>query len=381
MESFNDNDNDNDIITEIIEENDNINTENFDEDILDYGNNDYNLEYDINEACVLYENNNVGFIDWNDETDQMIILWEDKILNINRKEITIEFDDINLFNPCLNRSNNDENNKKREYIIYSIINKYIPDCWYIEDNWKELKDKLFKFLDDNKPCEYESIKCVLKAGRKNNDFNITYYTSEIFITIKTEFKFNVNKISSCPQWVSPMHPSKFMTNNFEEYHYYNYLGSICNIWGVPKPNKNDFVNKIHYEKPECVEDLQFAYYKGAKGSSRCTGLQSDIEKCVKCKDISKKSISEFLNQTELNVDKLNDYLLNSQKDKHYMLFDTITQSFKHEKPDKKDYTIKSDSIKKTKNSFIGETESGKKISILLRWKNGNGIAFPAFQIK
>ena len=36
------------------------------EDIEDmiYGNNDYQLQYDINEACVLHENNNVGFIDW-----------------------------------------------------------------------------------------------------------------------------------------------------------------------------------------------------------------------------------------------------------------------------------------------------------------------------
>ena len=95
------------------------------------------------------------------------------------------------------------------------------------------------------------------------------------------------------------------------------------------------------------------------------------------------SISEFLKGTELKIDELNKYLLNSQKDKEYMLFDTNTQTFKHEKPNINDYTIKSDSIElnKTKNSFIGKTESGKKITILLRWKNGNGIAFPAFQIK
>jgi hypothetical protein len=26
------------------------------------------------------------------------------------------------------------------------------------------------------------------------------------------------------------------------------------------------------------------------------------------------------------------------------------------------------------------SKNGKKITVLLRWKNGNGIAFPAFQI-
>jgi hypothetical protein len=30
--------------------------------------------------------------------------------------------------------------------------------------------------------------------------------------------------------------------------------------------------------------------------------------------------------------------------------------------------------------YVAQSKSNKKIKILLRWKNGNGIAFPAFQI-
>ena len=33
-----------------------------------------------------------------------------------------------------------------------------------------------------------------------------------------------------------------------------------------------------------------------------------------------------------------------------------------------------------KNRYIAKTKSGKHLKILLRWKNGNGIAFPSFQI-
>jgi len=33
------------------------------------------------------------------------------------------------------------------------------------------------------------------------------------------------------------------------------------------------------------------------------------------------------------------------------------------------------------NGYVATSKSGNKIKILLRWKNGNGIAFPAFQIK
>jgi len=38
------------------------------------------------------------------------------------------------------------------------------------------------------------------------------------------------------------------------------------------------------------------------------------------------------------------------------------------------------SYKKMKNYYECKTESGYKLKVLLRWKNGNGIAYPAFQI-
>lgn len=317
-----------------------------------------------------------------DYKEKFMNTFKPKINNI-KQNIIIEFNDIELFEKVLPKSENDISNKKRELIIVNIINDVINIEWLDNYKWFNLSKSIWKYLEENKPFVYTFIKAYLIAGRKNNDFNITYENSQTNqnMTIKKEFKYNASKINDCPQWSSPMRPSNYMTKNFEEHHYDNYLESICNIWGISKPDKEDFVNKIHYEEPECVKELQAAYYKGAKGSSRCTNLQDDIDKCVKCKDISKKSITEFLKQTDLNVDKLNDYLLKSQKDKHYMLFDIKTKTFKYEKPDIQDYTIKFDSIKKTKNCFIGETESGKKISILLRWKNGNGIAFPAFQIK
>ena len=38
------------------------------------------------------------------------------------------------------------------------------------------------------------------------------------------------------------------------------------------------------------------------------------------------------------------------------------------------------SYEKDRNRFIANNKQGEKIKILLRWKNGNGIAYPAFQI-
>ena len=299
----------------------------------------------------------------------------------SKKTEEIVFEDINLFYSKSIRSKNDKSNKKREIIIDRIINDNILIEWLNNYKWFTISHAIWNYLDDNKPFDYIAIKCKLIAGRKNNDFNITYFQINNIKTIKKEFKYNSSKISDCPQWVSPMHPSRYMDKNFEEYHYINHFSNISDIYGLEKPSKEDFVNKIHYEKPECVGEYQKLYYKGAKKSSQFTNNLEDINKYKKCKEISEKSIQEFLKTANLNIEKLNSYLIKSQKDKEYMLFDTHKNKFINEKPDIKDYTIKNDSIKKTKNSFIGETESGKKISILLRWKNGNGIAFPAFQIK
>ena len=61
--------------------------------------------------------------------------------------------------------------------------------------------------------------------------------------------------------------------------------------------------------------------------------------------------------------------------------DPRSKSDYYQTPNMDDYVIKSYIVdQKNKNRFICETKSGKKMYILLRWKNGNGIAFPAFQI-
>ena len=289
---------------------------------------------------------------------------------------------IEWFYKSSQKCDNGPVNQIREKIINDIINDDIPFEWLNDYKWFYIANKIWNYLEVNKPFDYTSISCKKIGGRKNNDLNITYHNSDLNLekTIKIEFKYNASDIQDCPQWVSPMHPSKFMNNNFEEYHYNNYLQNICDIYNLEKPIKEDFIKRIHCNEPECVRELQSCFYKGSNRSRQFTGNIEDINRYKKCKEISYISIEEFLKVTDIHLDKLNESLIKSQKDKEYMLFDTNSKTFKHEKPDVKDYTVK-EIIKKTKNTFIGLTESGKKINILLRWKNGSGIAFPAFQIK
>ena len=45
-----------------------------------------------------------------------------------------------------------------------------------------------------------------------------------------------------------------------------------------------------------------------------------------------------------------------------------------------DYIIESCVKEPSKFRYVCKTKSGVELTVLLRWKNGNGIAFPAFQI-
>ena len=128
-----------------------------------------------------------------------------------------------------------------------------------------------------------------------------------------------------------------------------------------------------------MKRYQELYYNGCKASSRYTGAVKDIAFYKLANKLSSESIIAFIGKTELNIDLLNDYLSSSQKDKIYMLYKN--GRFHRQVIDPSKHLIVSyTKCKKKKNRFVATTQDGKDIKILLRWKNGNGIAFPAFQI-
>ena len=72
---------------------------------------------------------------------------------------------------------------------------------------------------------------------------------------------------------------------------------------------------------------------------------------------------------------MSEYLNKSQEDKIYMFYNN--EKFIYENSKRKFEIIETEN---TNNSILCKLLNNQKIKILLRWKNGNGIAFPAFQI-
>lgn len=187
----------------------------------------------------------------------------------------------------------------------------------------------------------------------------------------------MDDVNQAPQFVSPYNPSKYMSASYEEYYYNHYLPILASSRDdLVIPDKQTYIQEINSTSPNSMKMYQTTYYNGCKASSKYTGENRDIDFYKLANKLSAESIVAFIERTSLNIDVLNEYLSNSQKNKIYMLYKN--GKFHKQIVEENKYKIKS--YTKYKNMFIAKTQEGKDMKILLRWKNGNGIAFPAFQI-
>lgn len=299
--------------------------------------------------------------------------------NITYNSQTLNYKSINSFD-ISTKKHNDINNKLRESIIGAIINDKIPQNYYIfSKRWYTLKNNIMDYIYSIYPSSNSNnitnISCVHKGGRKfNYDFEI-----KINDTIyNIELKFNAENIIDTPQFVSPMKPSQYLSSSFENYYYDNYLPLLANIGNIQMPNKETYLKEIHQSEPKCIAEFQKKYYNGCKKSSRFTGNLQDIMFYDEANRLSQISITNFIEKNELNIQLLTEHLKKTQISKHYMLYKH--NKFYHQVVDISNYELVTYEKQPSKYRYIAKSKAGHSITILLRWKNGNGIAFPAFQI-
>lgn len=298
---------------------------------------------------------------------------------INYNKELINYKSIFRFS-ISNKYNNDSYNKTRENIIGAIINKKIPNCYYIKSNlWNKLYTEIFNYislLSNNIKYNYIIVKHM--GGRKYNyDMIFIFYLNNIIISeFNIEFKFNCKSISNSPQFISPTKPSVFLSNSYEQYFYDNYLSIISAKYKLTMPSNDIYIKTINSTKPDIMKSYKELYDKGCSKHTKFSGNTNDIEFYNYINKLSKLSIIEFIKITDLDYTKLSKYLYDTQKNKIYMLY--YNNSFILDKPNINNFNIIN--VIKNKNRYDCISENGAIIKVLLRWKNGNGIAFPAFQI-
>jgi len=282
---------------------------------------------------------------------------------------------IYAFNPSSQiKFNNDVNNKTRENVVGAIINEKVPTEYYVIKKWSLMKTAIHNYIDvlhtEKEP--YTEIKCIHKGGRGTSyDFIFRFIYEKGQREVKVELKYNASSIAGAPQFVSPAKPSKFIKHpeniSYEEYYYTNYLPKLSEASCLPMPSKEDYISTINSNNPSCMEAYKSLY----KTDTTFNGLANEQ---------SRKSISSYIERSILDIASLSEYLCKTQNNKHYMLYNAEKGEFALEKACIDDYKIQSVSNHPEKYIYECKSENGKKLNVLLRWKNGNGIAFPAFQI-
>jgi hypothetical protein len=295
---------------------------------------------------------------------------------IKNQIFKIIYSDINAF-VISDKKYNDKNNKTRENIIGAVINNKIPIEYYkYSRRWNNLKKNIESYIYDL--IGYNNINNIVLIHRGGRKYNYDFTIIVNNIEYNVELKFNAENIDDTPQIVSPVKTSKYLSRSYEEYYYDNYLPKLISTNNIKYPNRSQYITEIHGNKPKCMEYFQNIYYQGCSKSSKYTGDKNSIEFYNLSNSIDKISRENFINITELNINALSSYLKETQKNKIYMLY-------KNNKFHKKivnidDYELVRCEKYPEKFKYVAYSASGKQIDILLRWKNGNGIAFPAFQI-
>ena len=295
---------------------------------------------------------------------------------IKNQIFKIIYNDINAF-VISDKKYNDKNNKTRENIIGAIINNKIPIEYYkYSRRWNNLKKNIESYIYDL--IGYNNINNIVLIHRGGRKYNYDFTIIVNNIEYNVELKFNAENIDDTPQIVSPVKTSKYLSRSYEEYYYDNYLPKLISPNNIKYPNRSQYITEIHGNKPKCMEYFQNIYYQGCSKSSKYTGDKNSIEFYNLSNSIDKISRENFINISDLNINALSSYLKETQKNKIYMLYKN--NIFHKQIVNIDDYELVRCEKYPEKFKYLAYSASGKQIDILLRWKNGNGIAFPAFQI-
>jgi hypothetical protein len=285
-------------------------------------------------------------------------------------------EDIQLFYEKSDRGKNDVTNKKREKILpflECIPADYIGHPVYgtkwvnVHSKWKIAVRKVAEKLHIPTDTPYTLRQ---KGGRLKYDLELLF---EGHIPVKVEFKYGCKNINTLPQFLTLYVPTATIIESQKYHHYYydNYLDKYraCDSGiTVPTPTWGEYAVAV---KNDSSSKLPF--FKQLRE-------REEFNKTEKTKVVH-DSISAYLKEGDLkiNVDAFAATAKTTQNGKIYFLWcddDFHLDEFR-------DSDFVGITFKGIRNENIIDLVAANETtiySLLLRWKNHNGILVPAWQI-
>jgi hypothetical protein len=297
--------------------------------------------------------------------------------------------DIKYFFETNSRDDNDKTNRIREECILLLNGSSHP---FFEDEtfgkqWCHLKSEFKKYCQ--LLCQKKNLtSCsdiILKkrANRNNNhDFDLTLISEEDFETIHFEFK--VSKTIEMPQFVSLYDKDRYISETLAEYWYdKGGLDSMLDLYPtkLSKPSREDYLKEVY--KP-AGKTTKHPFFKQLYLWDKDAAYGPKTEKYKKKGELVHQHIKMYLDAHHKNfdIDKLKKKILETQKEKMYGIWNTLTHRFEYLEYSKAMLTpTKIDRIKGSDYLMIDTEEPNYQLQCLLRWRNHNGVSLPAWQIK
>ncbi len=274
------------------------------------------------------------------------------------------------------KGTNDAENKVRESILVFLANP-LPAEYADDTKWAHLYTRFHDALRSICGQEYSRIEVKMMAGRLHNyDLLVTFYDAanvEIRIA-KLEFKHNSRSLDKVPQILSLQDRFGLIPElSYAKYYYETaldtYLATVN--YTNAKPSLDEYMAIVCGTEYARCPMTQYMYANEGSGDNK-----------KRCTAIVKESIRGYLDKYAATVDivKLNAKLMDSQMDKHFLLWDL--DKFWIHTYSAEDLCIRGGYGMTVKNgNTIVLLSDNYEYHLLLRWRNHSGILNPAWQIK
>jgi hypothetical protein len=283
------------------------------------------------------------------------------------------------------RDSNDSQNKIREQLLSELLTESVSG--FMADHthgaaWMTLKTQwsgaLAMLASKCAIGEYSAVSVKQAGGRgMNYDFAVTFTTSGSPVVVKVEFKYGGKCVDALPQFFNAGANKPFHSMSYASYFYTHYLDQVMMLYELPadlKPPMDTYLKYVYQNNYEKLP-LFAALYK-----AECDEVDPTKPKYHAKAAIVHTSIRAYLSEVASTTDlaALTSEFQRSQTDKHYLLYSDGAFHYDSIHPEELVATgvigVSGDKL------LIQSGRPTTQHAMLLRWKNHNGILFPAWQI-
>jgi hypothetical protein len=312
---------------------------------------------------------------------------------VNMDSSGLKVEDIQYFTKSSKgqgRESNDSNNKKREEILLHLFNTGLPAFQADPHHgtaWKKL-DAAFREIISQIAVRYKlpsesQATITKKAGRgQHKDFLIEFVGPDgATVDVSMEFKFGAKCIPDLPEFLNTPADKKIVDTLYASYYYKKCVPQLHTLYKIPEPlpTEEEYIKHIHKNTPstkwlkalDAADRIDSPNRKNKKADGPLK-KQLDV--------LAKQSISEYLETVQVDLKALTNEFQLTQEDKNFVCYKDGKFYLDFFQPN--ELTAVKRLPVKNGNTLV--VESGVPTTqhhLLLRWKNHNGILFPAWQIK